>query len=83
MQEVLHLSNLSKPVTVEILEYLKMNPNSPVMAVYKDLDIEQSICSINLKRLYNANMVSKIRDGQKVKYSLNLYGIADLFDSNT
>lgn len=61
-----------------ILLHVKKNPGKSVKEIYKELNIEQSVCSNMLRMCRDSNFVSTKRDGKKVHYYINPKGFDDV-----
>ena len=70
--------NLANPTRLAILEKLMKNPMS-VNALTKELGLEQSMVSHNLKSLLDCNFVYTKREGKKHIYSVNKATVGELF----
>lgn len=70
-QAVARMQALAHRLRINILNYLISNPDSQVKDIYSGLGIEQSVCSQHLKLLRDSNVVTFMRTGKNVFYSIN------------
>jgi len=70
--------NLANPTRLAILEQL-MNKPMNVSDLARELGLEQSLVSHNLKSLLECNFVYTKRDGKKHIYSVNRATVCELF----
>lgn len=62
---------LAHPLRLKILEFIDQNGSINVNKIYNTLGIEQSITSQHLKIMRLAGVISALRDGKFVHYSIN------------
>lgn len=62
---------LAHPLRLRILEFIDGNENINVNKIYNTLKIEQSITSQHLKTLKMAGVLSCVKDGKYMRYSIN------------
>jgi len=61
---------MSHPTAIDILDYITKHPKTSVTPIYKNLDIEQSVCSTFLGKLRKAAFIDPTRDGKKIRYEV-------------
>jgi DNA-binding transcriptional ArsR family regulator len=64
----------------QILHLLHKNQKLAVTSIYHTLSIEQSVASQHLAILRKANLVSTIRDGRSIYYSINYKKLDELHE---
>lgn len=62
---------VAHPLRLKILEFIDSQEIINVNAIYKTLDLEQSITSQHLRILKLANVVHAEREGKFIKYRIN------------
>lgn len=67
---------IAHPLRLKILEYIDQNERIKVNSIYGHLQIEQSLTSQHLKILKTAGVVSAMKEGKFMFYSIN-YPIID------
>jgi DNA-binding transcriptional ArsR family regulator len=65
------LRAILNPLRVKIIQTISNYGETDVTAIYKKLRIEQSVCSVMLKDLRGANLVTTRREGKQIFYSVN------------
>lgn len=61
---------LAHPLRLKILEFIDKHGTINVNKIYNTLKLEQSITSQHLRILKGAGVVSSIRDGKFIKYTI-------------
>lgn len=62
---------LAHALRLDILSYIDQHPGTNVNSIYNALELEQSITSQHLRILRQAELVSYVREGKQILYSLN------------
>jgi Predicted transcriptional regulators len=75
----LFIKVFGSPVRLKILNSLKSSPKS-VQEICKELNLEQSLVSHNLKCLLDCGFVNNKREGKRVIYSINESIVFPLFE---
>lgn len=74
----LTLRALNNPLRHKLLELIEAKGKVMVSEIYAKLKIEQSVASQQLGILRRAEVVTAVRDGQKIYYSVNGKRIAEI-----
>ena len=74
------LKQFAHPLKMKILNYIKENGPVHVIAIYKGLRIEQSICSSMLSDLRKAKLVKTRKEGRKVFYTVDFESVSETVD---
>lgn len=74
----LTLRALYHPLRKHILGMIEANKKMPVNQIYKKLKIEQSVASQHLAIMRRAGVVSTVRDGKFIYYSINAKRLAEI-----
>lgn len=75
------LKVLSHPLTADVFEYIQKNKEVPVNVIYRDLKIEQSVCSMVLARLKKVKLITGVQRGREMHYRTNKENARVLFNS--
>jgi len=62
---------LNHEIRIQILKTIAKHGQVNVAAIYKELNMEQSLTSVHLKALRECNYVMRIRDGRSMLYTIN------------
>lgn len=62
---------ITHPVRLAILKYISEQGTTNVNSIYNTLNLEQSITSQHLRILRVADLVTTVRDGKFIHYSIN------------
>ncbi|MFP3189933.1 MAG: metalloregulator ArsR/SmtB family transcription factor [Thermoproteota archaeon] len=75
----LFIKAFGSPVRLKILNLLRKSPKS-VMEISKELNLDQSLVSHNLKCLLDCGFVFNKREGRRIIYSVNESIVNPLFE---
>lgn len=78
--EVTFLKCIGGEIRFEILMLLKDNALS-VGEIADEVDIDQTLTSHHLKKMFDCGIVDKERDGKKIIYSISSESIHNLIDN--
>jgi len=72
---------ITNDVRLKIVNCINEEKIINVNAIYRKLDLEQSVTSVHLKILKNAGIVNTMKEGKKIYYSLNKKNIDKIHDA--
>lgn len=70
---------LSDPTRLKIIQYLSEKKEANVSDIAKNINMEQSATSHQLRKLKDLSLVKTRREGRSIYYSLDCYHVMNLY----